>query len=170
MAQDIELFVALAGIAGVFVGFGALISIAPRKEIEAFQLDRIRGVVTIGLVVTVAALVPVGIGRYGITGHNLWFTCSLIFLSLNLAVIILSLRRPETKGLMIAEIRARPRMTLFFWFTLEAPVIVPLILALLGLYPNLEPAFYTTALLFSLFEATFILAQIVYSQVGPSST
>lgn len=169
MTQDVDLFVALAGIAGIFVGFGALISVAPGKDIEASQFGLIRGVVTIGLVVMIAALIPVGIGRYGITDHNLWFTCSLIFFSLNLAVVILSLRGPENREIMFAEIRAKPGIALFFWFILEVPVNVPLILTMLGLYPNLEPAFYTTALLFNLFEATFILAYIVYSQMGPST-
>jgi hypothetical protein len=40
---------------------------------------------------------------------------------------------------------------------------------MLGWYPDLELAFYTTSLLFQLFEAVFVLVQIVYSQVGPSN-
>ena len=63
MIQDVDLFVAIAEIAGVFVGFGALISVTRGAEIEASVLGRIRAVVTIGLLVVVAALVPVGLGR-----------------------------------------------------------------------------------------------------------
>lgn len=164
MTQDVDLFAAIAEIAGVFVGFAALISVTRRTEIEASQLGQIRAVVTIGLVVIVAALVPVGLGRYGVTGHNLWFLCSLIFLVLIWAVIILSLRRPENRELTITQARASPVMAAFFWLLLEVPIQVPLILAVLGLYPDLEPAFYTTALVFNLFEAAFVLAQLVYSQ------
>ena len=43
---------------------------------------------------------------------------------------------------------------------------MPLILAVLGLFPDLGVAFYTTALAFNLFEAAFILAQFVYSQAS----
>jgi len=49
----VGLFLAIAEIAGVFVGFGALISFTRRAEIEAEQLGQIRAVVTIGLVVIV---------------------------------------------------------------------------------------------------------------------
>lgn len=167
MAQDVDLFVSIAGIAGVFVGFGALISVTRRAEIETSLLVLIRGVVTVGLVVIVAALIPVGLGRYGVTGHNLWFTCSVIFFLLNWAVIILSLRRPENKGRMITQARANPVMFTFFWLLLELPVQVPLLLSVLGFFPDLEAAFYTTALVFNLFEAAFVLAQFVYSQASP---
>ncbi|MEJ2265933.1 MAG: hypothetical protein P8X95_21005, partial [Anaerolineales bacterium] len=61
---EIDLFIAMAEIAGVFVGFGALISVTQHSEIEAGQLGQIRAVVTIGLVVMVAALIPIGLDRY----------------------------------------------------------------------------------------------------------
>lgn len=167
MTQDVDLFVAITEIAGVFVGFGALISVTRRSEIEAFLLGQIRAVVTIGLVVIVAALIPVGLGRYGITGHDLWFVCSLVFLLLIWAVIILSLRRPENRGLTITQARTSPAMAVFFWLLLELPIQLPLVLTALGFFPDLEPAFYTTALVFNLFEAAFVLAQLVYSQASP---
>jgi hypothetical protein len=167
LIEDADLFVALAQIAGVFVGFGALISLTRRSEIEASELGRIRGVVTIGLSVIVAALIPVGLGRYGVSGHSLWSICSLIFLLLAWVVIIVALRRPDTRELMIAQARANPVTAGFFWLFLEVPIQLPLILIVLGPYPDLEAAFYTTALVLNLFEAAFLLAQIVYSQVGP---
>ena len=105
MVQDVDLFLAIAEISGVFVGFGALISFTRRNEIQAVQLGQIRAVVTIGLVVIVAALLPVGLSRYGVTGHGLWFTSSLIFLILVWAVTILSLRRPENRQVMMAQTR-----------------------------------------------------------------
>ena len=169
LIQDADLFVALAQIAGVFVGFGALISVTRRTEIEPADLAHIRGVVTIGLAVIIAALIPLGLGRYGVTGHNLWSICSLVFLSLIWAVLILSVRRPDTRELMFSQARANPVMAAFFWLLLEVPIQIPLVLAVLGLYPDLEPAFYTTALVLNLFEAAFVLARLVYAQVGPPS-
>jgi O-antigen/teichoic acid export membrane protein len=167
MATDIELFVAIAEIAGVFVGFGALISVTRQSEIQATQLTQVRAVVTIGLVVLVAALIPVGLERYGLTGRSLWFTSSLLFLLLSWVVIVLSLRKPENRQMVTAQARSSPLLAAFFWLLLELPVQVPLLLAVSGVRPALDPAFYLTALLFNLFEAAFVLAQFVYSQVHP---
>ena len=165
MTPAIELFVSMAEIAGVFVGFGALISVTRRAEIEAEQLGYIRAVVTIGLVVLVAGLIPVGLDRYGLTGRSLWFISSLVFLVLSWGVNLLSLRRAENRQLVIGQLRSRPLSAAFFWLLLELPVQVPLFLALFGVRPELDSAFYLTALLFSLFEAAFVLAQLVYTEV-----
>lgn len=154
----------MAEIAGVFVGFGALISVTRRSEIEAAQLGQIRAVVTIGLVVMVAALVPVGLDRYHLTGRVLWFVSGLVFLVISWAVNVLSLRLPENRQLVFSQARSSPLSAAFFWLLLELPVQIPLILILLGPWPDLDPAFYLTALVFNLFEAAFVLAQLVYSQ------
>lgn len=161
---ELDLFIALAEIAGVFVGFGALISVTRRDEVGTVQLGQIRAVVTIGLMVMVASLIPVGLDRYHLSGRGLWLIASLLFLCINWAVIFISLRRPENRQLMIAQGRSSPIKALFFWILLEIPVQIPLLLAALGLRPDLDPAFYLTALLFNLFEAAFVLAQLVYSQ------
>ena len=164
MTIDVDLFVTIAEIAGIFVGFGALISVTRRAEIATSKLWRIRGLVTMGLGVVVAALIPIGLSRYGVTDHNLWFTCSLIYLILNFVVSIWSLRKPEVRKLLITEARANPMATIFFWLLLEIPFQVPLFLIVFGAFPNLEPALYTTALFFALFEAAFVLTQLVYSR------
>ncbi|UCD96981.1 MAG: hypothetical protein JSV35_02720, partial [Candidatus Bathyarchaeota archaeon] len=156
MTQDVELFIAIAEIAGVFVGFGALISLTRQNAIEFSQLGRLRGVVSIGLIVIVAALIPVGLSRYGVTDHDLWLGCSLIFLFLVWSTSILSLRKSEYRDLLTQQSRESPFTSMFFWILLEAPIHVSLILTVIGIYPDLEPAFYTTALLFHLFEAAFI--------------
>jgi hypothetical protein len=169
LLQEVELFIALAEIAGVFVGFGALISLTRKNAIDFHQLGRLRGVVSIALVVIIASLVPVGINLYGISGHDLWFVCSIIFLFLVWAQILLSLRKSEYRELLIKQTVASPLVSMFFWILLEAPIHVSLILIAIGIYPYLEPAFYTTALLFHLFEATFLLVQIVNYQMRPST-
>jgi hypothetical protein len=46
----------------------------------------------------------------------------------------------------------------------------PLYLILLGWYPNLDSAFYTTSLLFNLFEGVYVLAQVVYGQAPESDS
>jgi hypothetical protein len=163
---DSQPFGTIAQIAGVFVGFGALISVTRRSDVETVQLGAIRAVVTSGLTVIVAALVPVVLTGYGVAGRGLWFASSVVFLALSWAVIGLSIRSPETRGLIVSGARNRPISSLFFWVVLELPVQVPLILAVLGVFPDLDAAFYTTALAFNLFEAAFVLAQFVYSRSG----
>jgi hypothetical protein len=164
---EFDLFISLAGIAGVFVGFGSLISATSRSELSAAQLGQIRAAVTTGLTVIVAALIPVGLDRYGVTGHSLWALSSAAFLIVSWAVIILSLRRRDLRALAISQARSSPIQTGFFWLLLELPIQVPLLVTLAGLVPDLEPAFYFTALAFSLFEGAFVLTQFVYSQESP---
>jgi hypothetical protein len=161
---DAGLLIAIAEIAGVFVGFGALIGVTRRNEIDAAQLGRIRGIVTVGLTVMITALIPIGLNIYGITDHNLWFLSSLIFFSLNWMVIILSFRDPINRELLKKGMRTSPLISTLFWLLLEVPLQAQLVLTMLGLFPLLEPAFYTTSLLFNLFQAAFALVQLVYSQ------
>lgn len=163
MDHDINLLTAIAQIAGIFVGFGALISVTGQAGSGRNQTGQIRAVVTIGLVVVVASMLPVGLSGYGFVGRPLWSLSSLIFLLLIWAVIIFALRMPENRELMIGRARANPMMSALFWLLLEIPMQVPLALAVFGFFPGLEPAFYITALILNLFEAAFVLAQSVYA-------
>lgn len=161
--ERFDLFLGIAEIAGVFVGFGSLIRVTSRPDMTATQLGQIRAVVTTGLTVIVAGLIPIGLHHYGLTGHLLWSLSSLVFLLMSWAAILLSLRRQELRELAISQVRTRPIQAGFFWILLELPIQLPLLLTVLRLRPGLEPAFYLTALAFSLFEAAFVLTQFVYS-------
>lgn len=161
---DAGLFVAIAEIAGVFVGFGALISVTRRRDIEPEALGAIRAVVTTGLTVVIAALIPVALDAYRLGERTTWFVASLAFLALSWAIIALSLRAPATREFLDRRVRTQPGPSLFYWVALEAPIQVPLILAVLGVFPDLDRAFYLTALAFNLFQAAFVLAQFVYAQ------
>jgi hypothetical protein len=162
---EVELFVGIAHIAGIFIGFEALIGAIRKDEVDASQLGRIRGVVTIGLITIVSALIPIGFSYYGLTNHILWFLCSLVFLFLNWFVIIFSMRNPENRNEFFTLMRTKPVITVLFWILLEIPLQAPLILILTGVFTDLEPGFYITALLISLFQAAFVLGQLVYSKV-----
>ena len=160
--EQTDLFLGLAGIAGVFVGFGALISFTGGAEMGSPQLQRIRGAVSIGLLVIVAALIPVGLASYELSERTIWLTSSLIFLALLWFVTIQGMSRPENRAVLESNTRAQ---SLFFWLALELPIHAPLLLAVFGVATRLDAAFYTTALVFQLFEGAFVLAQLVYSQV-----
>ncbi len=165
MFPDLTSFITIAEIAGVFVGFAALISVTRRSEIEAALLSQIQAVVSIGLMVVVAALVPVALGAYGVNDHVLWVTSALVYLALNWTVILIALRRPQNRQLATAQATSSPITTALFWL-LELAIQVPLLLTVFGINRELDVAFYMTALVVHLFEAAFILAQLVYAQVG----
>jgi hypothetical protein len=163
LVENIEIFIGIAHIAGIFVGFEALISASHQKELE-----RIRGLVTVGLTTIIASLLPIGLGSYGFSGHILWFLCSLIFLCIDWIVMILSLLKSENRELLRKEKKTHPVMFILFWLLFEVPLQVPLILVMIGLFPELGSAFYITALLFNLFSAAYVLSQIVYTKPDQS--
>ena len=78
--QDADLFLSLAGIAGVFVGFGALISVRSGGASETHEVAYMRAVVWMGLMAVVAALAPVTIDRYGLADHQVWALSSVVVL------------------------------------------------------------------------------------------
>ena len=158
MDHDIDLFLSIAEIAGVFVGFGALISFS-RDQAEAHSA--LRAVVTIGLLVLVAALLPVGLARYGLPDRILWVWSSMGFLLINwIAIVVLFLDR-ESRSSITTDVKANLGLSILFWVFLEVPVQVPLVLVIVGVKRTLAPAFYTTGLVLNLFEAAFLLARLV---------
>jgi hypothetical protein len=165
--HDTDLFLSIAEIAGVFVGFGTLISFSRERPVEARA--PLRAVVTIGLVVLVAALLPVGLARYGLADRALWGGSSAVFLLIIWMAILGLLLDPEHRTWMQGDVRANPALALFFWVFLEIPIQVPLVLAILGLAPLLAPAFYVTALVLNLFEAAFVLARLVFARDSEQS-
>jgi len=162
MERDLGLFLSIAEIAGVFVGFGALISFAQEQGVEARV--QLRGVVTIGLVVLVAALLPVALASYGLGDRALWAGSSAGFLGVIWIALGVLLRVPEQRGFAAGDARAHPVLTLFFWGGLELPIQVFLVLVILGVAPTLAVAFYVSALVLNLFEAAWMLARLVMSR------
>ncbi len=167
---EVEVFIGIAHIAGIFIGFEALIGAIRKNDVDAKHLGHIRSVVTVGLVAIVAALIPIGFQAYGISGHLLWFLCGLVFFTLNLIVLLLSLRKTENRKLISTQMREKPLITILFWVLLELPLQVPLILIFTGVFPELEAGFYITSLLFNMFQAAFVLGQLVYSKVDSSKS
>lgn len=163
--EDVVLFLTLAEIAGVFVGFAALISVTRRESVDESQLAPIRALVTSGLLVVVAALFPVGLGFYGVEGRSLWVTSALVYLVLNWALIGSALQRSANREQARLQLRQSPFGAAVFW-SLELAIQVPLVLVVVGVRSDLEVAFFVTALLVHLFEAALILAQFVYARSG----
>jgi hypothetical protein len=162
--QDTELLLSLAEIAGVFVGFAALISVRSGGASEAEEVTYIRWVVTLGVWVVIAAIAPIIVGRYGVTGHELWLVCSLLSLVLYLGLWIVNERTTEAREAGAVLSRAQTVGVMAFFLAFIVPVIAALVLVVLGLFPDQEPALYLTAVGLVLSMGAFTLLLLVVSQ------
>ncbi len=158
------MFLSLAEIAGVFVGIAALISVWSGGASETHEVLYIRWVVTQGVWVVTAAIAPVIVSRYGVTGHELWLVCSLPGLVLYVGLWIVNERATEGRELMAAYTRAQTVGTMAFGLAFIVPTIAALPLVVLGLFPDQEPALYLTAVGLVLSLGAFTLLLLVVSQ------
>jgi len=167
--QDADLFLSLAGIAGVFVGFGALIAVRSGGPSEPEEVAPMRAVVGMGMLTVVAALAPVTLGRYGLTDHQVWALSSALALVGILGFIALSARTPEYRenwATGVAATRWTPgevvgtAATVLYMFAL---VLAPIIL-MLGLASDLEAALYFTYVVLILLGAGWTLLWLVFME------
>jgi len=127
----------------------------------------LRAVVLTGLVVLVAALLPVGLARFGLVERAMWGWASAGFLFAIWVGIVVQVRHPEGREWLRAEAREHPVQQALFWVLLEVPLQVSLLLALFSVIPALDPAFYATALVLNLVEAAYLLARMVLAGDAP---
>jgi hypothetical protein len=167
--QDADLFLSLAGIAGVFVGFGALIRTRSGGASDAHEVAYMRAVVWMGLMTVIAALAPVTIGRYGLAAHHVWALSSVLVLVGYFGMVAFATRTPEVK----ADRAATSRTFRVVEGTASLLFAIPLILApaaiVLGLLPELEAALYFTVVVLILLGAGFSLLELVFSQRRPAT-
>ena len=167
--QDTELFLSLAEIAGVFVGFGALIAVRGGGAMTAIETNDIRWVVTTAIWVVIAALAPIIINSYGLTGHDLWLVSSLLALVLYLVMIAVYGRTPENRA-EIDYVRTSTNLAstflqvvTMFWLP-TAGLLLAFVLVVLGPFANQEQALYLTSVGLGLFMSAMALLFIVFSQ------
>jgi hypothetical protein len=161
--QDVDLFLALAEIAGVFVGFGALIALRSGATADPAEVAFVGMVVWMGVQAVAGALAPVAISRFGVTGHALWLSCSIIVLALfwigDEGVKRLSPERRAILAAMPRKVRARQELAgVPFWL----PMTIALALVVLGVLPDHEEALYFAALvILLLFTAAAVLLMVI---------
>ncbi len=168
--QDTELFLSLAEIAGVFVGFGALIAVRGGGASDAWGVAGIGMIVWGGIQVVALALAPVAIGRFEVPDHALWVSCSLLFLALFWVVSeVIDRAFPERVAMKMAwPLKARWRLELVGLLIL-LPMHVALVLILLGVLPDLEAALYFAALVLLLLMVTVELLWVVITGGRPQA-
>ena len=127
----------------------------------------IRMIVFFGILVVVAALIPVTLGGFGVSGHGLWVASSVVFLALWWGSSILN-RFDFERSRVLAGVTRRARMRMEIpaiplWLTMN----VVLILILTGRFPDQEPALYLTAVAVNLVLTAGMLLYLVYLQPRP---
>jgi hypothetical protein len=167
--QDTELFLSLAEIAGVFVGFGALISVRGGSTSDAHEVTYIRSVMSFAIWVVIAALAPVIVSRYDITGHALWMPCSLLALVLWLGLWIVGERTTEAREAVAAYSLAQSVGLTAPFLLLIVPLLGALILVVLGPFPDQESAIYLTAVVLGLFVSAVALLMLVFLHRRPKT-
>jgi len=167
--EHTDLFMELAGIAGVFVGFGALIAVRSGGASDAFEVAWMRGVVSVGLVAVLAALAPVVISRYGLTEHEVWALSSIVFLVGFIGVFALNNLSPEAR---VADEGIRKGI-LVVRFAIWLPTMIVVFLApiaiVLGVAPVPEGALYFTLVVLALLLCAIALLMLVFTGRRPAT-
>jgi hypothetical protein len=165
--QDLDLLLGLAGIAGVFVGFGALIAVRSGGASETFEVVYMRFVVWIGMLAVVAALAPVTLDPYGLGEHATWVVSCLIVAAAYLGMGVVNVRMPEAKA-VDATMSRRHRVAEYgISLLIGIPMLVAAAVIVLGLRPDLDRALYRTLVVLILLGAGTTLLELVYSQRHP---
>ena len=170
--QDADLFLELAGIAGVFVGFGALIAVRSGGPSEPEEVAPMRAVVGMGMLTVMVALAPVTLGRYDLTGHQVWALSSALALAGFLGMFAFNARTPEYRANW-ATGAATARLTpgavaeaVAYVLLMVALVLAPVVI-MLGVAPDLEAALYFTYVVLILLGAGWTLLELVFAQRRP---
>ncbi|MCU0505049.1 MAG: hypothetical protein MUE82_04605 [Chloroflexi bacterium] len=172
--QDADLLLQLAGIAGVFVGFGALIAVRTGDSVDVGEVNSIRWVMAIAIWVVIVALAPVIVGRYPIADHDLWVASSIAALALLAVMIAVYGRAPENQADVAATFATMSRekialsAAVAFWIPFVL-LVLALALLVLGLVPDQTHALYLTAVGLGLYMAAIGLFGTVFWKSSPET-
>ena len=161
--METELFVHFAEIAGVFVGFGALISLRTAHLEDPQDVVYLRAVLALGVWVVIAALLPIAVSRYGVDGHALWLSCAITGLVI-WAVLLVALGRSGESRAIDRSPEPVDRLFPLVGLPLHVLIAGSLVLILIGAWPRPEEAFYVTALTAAVVFAGYTLLSFVLSQ------
>ena len=163
---DTDLFMELAGIAGVFVGFGALIAVRSGGAMEAHEVAPMRGVVMTGMLTIIAALVPVTLGRYDLAGHQVWVLSSVLVLVSYGGLAFIQFRSPEYRAMMATR---RVGLGDAASALVTGGLLLALITIALGVAPELDAALYFTVVVIILVQAAWTLLWLVFMERRPQT-
>ncbi len=172
---DTELLIPLAEIAGVFVGFGALIAVRSGGPSDPYEVAPMRVVVSIGMLSVVAALTPGVLGRFDLTEHAVWALSSAVVLATWLVTLGAIFRSPESRAVLGDKEGAWPRPR---WLAVPEWVAYVLLMAvwtlspiviIVGVVPEFEAALYYAVVALYLVGAGWTLLTLVFLGRRPES-
>ena len=167
--QDADLFMELAAIAGVFVGFGALIAVRSGGASDMFEVVWMRGVVSAGLAVVLTALAPVVISRYGLTEHEVWALSSVLFIVALVGVYASNNLAPEARLADEGVSRRAKVVRTVVWVPTMIVLVLSPIAIVLGVAPELEAALYFTVVALVLLMSALALLMLVFPGRRPAT-
>jgi hypothetical protein len=127
------------------------------------------------MLTVVAALAPVSLGRFDLAGHEVWALSSAIVLAGWLVLVVAMARTPEYRTNVATELEAgraalRSPGTILgiaaFVVYVVAGLLPPVIIVL-GVAPDLEAALYFTVLVLVLLLAAWSLMSLVFAHRRP---
>lgn len=161
--METDLFVHFAEIAGVFVGFGALISLRSARPTDPHDVVYVQAVLGLGVWVVIVALLPIAVSRYGVDDDALWLACALVALAIWVIFLIAFSRTAASRTIN----RSPERMDrLFPVVGLPLHVLIggSLLLIVFGPWPGVDEALYITALAGGVIFAGYTLLMSGMSQ------
>jgi hypothetical protein len=167
--METELFVHFAEIAGVFVGFGALISVRSAQVTDLHDVIYLQGVLGLGIWVVISALLPIAVNRYGVDDHALWLSCALVAIAVWAIFMIVYTRTPDTRA-YYASTRfsksSEPVDRIFPLVGLPLHIVIAgsMALIVIGIWPDHDEALYVTGLTAGVVFAGYTLLALVMSQ------
>jgi len=153
-----------AEIAGVFVGFGALISLRSARPTDLHDVAYVEGVLALGVWVVVFALVPIAVARFGVHGVALWLPCALVALA-SWAIFVIAFSRTAASRAVNRSPERLDRLFPVVGLPLHVVIAGSLVLIIFGVRPGIDEALYITAL-----AAGVILAGYTLLMSGMSQT
>ena len=166
----------LAGIAGVFIGFAALIAVRDAGATEVLEIAYMRTTVTMATLAVVAALLPVTLARFDLGKHAVWAASSAIVILGWIVAFVAMVRTPEYRtglGNEIDASRARsPLLALAQWAPLVlyvgATLGIPAVI-LLDLAPGRDAALFFADVVLIILGAAWSLLTLVFLQHAESA-
>ena len=170
---DTELFLSLAEIAGVFVGFGALIAVRSGGTGEPHEVAPMRLVVGLGMLTVIAALAPVTLGRYDLGDHEVLALSSILVAIVFGVLLFVHFRSPEYRAARAIVMPTHPALQTALenvaWLLIIGGSAMAVVAIVLGVAPELEAALYFTVVVLLLVIAAWTLLWLVFRQRRPAT-
>src|SRR5262245_2293528 len=155
-----DALIGIAQIAGTFAGFAALAGIVGRRAqgSSRYDVERLRTVILVGVMVVVSALLPIVVEGYGLDETTVWRVSSALALVINWALGAAITAFARRSGLLEAD-----RIYKWAGYVIEVPLELTLIANVFGFLSDHAAGFYLTFLYLALIQAVIVFVQLVNS-------